>query len=306
MQVEGTENAAAEGIAAGTGETEVGLKELPATEPAATEEPPAEPAPYAPNLKYKVLKEEKEIPEWVRGSIKDAASEKTVRDLFERADGLESVKGHRDQLQGQMQEILPFATQAREALDFAAKGDLDSFFERVGIPELDILKYAHRRLELRDKPELFTAHENSRRESQRVAELQGQVSQYEQSFQQLALSTREHQLTSHLQSSEIAPAVEAFEAHNGPGSFRNEVIRRGQYYASQNLDPAPEQVVAEIVKLIGWQGQKSAPTPPPVAADPAPRVTPPTLPNFKGKGTSPAKTVARSTDDLRRIAKTLE
>lgn len=53
---------------------------------------PGETPAFSPNFKLKVMEQEREIPELLRPLIKDAESEKAVRELVEKAYGLEYVK----------------------------------------------------------------------------------------------------------------------------------------------------------------------------------------------------------------------
>ncbi len=79
-----------------------------------------------------------------------------------------------------------------------------------------------------------------------------------------------------------------------------------------------EQVVNEVVQLLSWQGQgqnpptqtgvqngAGAPVALAPAAGPAAHEPPPTLPNLKGKGGSPVKRAFKSTDEIRKYARTL-
>jgi hypothetical protein len=100
-----------------------------------------------------------------------------------------------------------------------------------------------------------------------------------------------------------------------PGAFRTEVIKRGKMYAAMEQDAPVEQVVSEVLQLIGWQGQSTqaqpnvqngagaAAAPAAGAGTPAAGQAKPTLPNVRGKGTSPAQKVFKSTEELRKHAR---
>ena len=285
----------------------------PAKAPGDGGAPPA----YSPNYKYKVTagqqKLEKEIPEWARPLVTSADAEKSVRELFEKSDGLDVVKQHRDLLvqeNSQMREQwAPIVQNVRTVVGHLQRGDLDSFFEAVNLPEADILKYALYRLQLRENPEQMQTHDQMRQLQLQNQELQNRVQQYSGGYENLAVQQRTMQLDGHLARPEILGAVQAFDARMGtPGAFRNEVIRRGQMYAAAQQDVSVEQAANEVLQLIGWQGQN----PPQATVQNAgqagasgagtPQSQKPTFPNVRGKGTSPAKSVVRSTDDLRKLA----
>lgn len=275
---------------------------------------------YTPNYKYKALKEEKEIPEWARGIVTSADSEKQVRELFERADGLDPVKQHRDILVNENKQfrehVLPFYQEAQQALDHARKGDLDSFFQTVGLSEAAILKYALHRIQLRDKPEALAAHDQARELRLQNATLQQQVEAANQQYTQYAVQQKSNELESTLSKPEISEAVQAFDARMGkPGAFRAEVIRRAQAaYAATQQDPTAEEAVGEMLRLIGWQGGGTSGQPPAQNGQNAGTAdggtfgasgagAKPTLPSIRGKGGSPAKKVPRSVEDLRKLGR---
>lgn len=277
------------------------------------------PNPFTPNFKYKVLKEEKELPEWARPFVTSADLEKQFKDTFERADGIEAVKQHRDSLvqenTAMREEWAPVVQNTRAAMEFARKGDLDSFFEIAGIPEVAVLKYALHRLQLRENPAALQQHEQQRQQQLENLRLQQELEQTSAGYQNLAVQTREIQLDTHLSRPENLSAVQAFDARVGkPGAFKAEVIRRGQAYAAQGFDAPVEQLTTEILNLIGWQGQNPPPvsgqnglgaTAPAAGTEPPPAATgkPPTLPHLRGRGTSPVKKAAKSTDELRELAR---
>jgi hypothetical protein len=281
----------------------------------------AQPNPYQPNFKYKVLKEEKELPEWARPFVTTPELEKQFKDAFERADGIEAVKQHRDSLvqenTAMREEWQPVVQNTQTAMAHLQRGDMDSFFEFVGIPEVAVLKYALQRLQLRENPAALQQHEAQRQQALQHAQLQQQLQQATSGYQNLAVQTRSMQLDTHLQRPEILSAVSAFDARVGkPGAFRAEVVRRGQAYAAQEVDAPVDQLVGEILQLIGWQGQN----PPPAAgqngqgaAAPAAgsensaggQGKPPVLPHLRGKGASPVKKAPKSTNELREIARQL-
>ena len=135
-----------------------------------------------------------------------------------------------------------------------------------------------------------------------MAALEMQNQQLTQNFQTFAVQQRENELTSILSRPDISEVVNSFDQRAGqPGAFRAEVIKRGQFYAYQsNQDVPPQQLVDELVSLVGMpQGtQQSAPT----QTQPQAQAPKPVLPNVAGKGTSPVKRIAKSTDDLRQLA----
>ncbi len=280
------------------------------------EEKPEVPS-FTPNFGYRVLKEEKEIPEEFRSLVKDEASEKKVRDLFERADGLEPVKAHRDQLQKEVEgfnkDWVPYIQKTEAALDAARKGDFRSFFEKVGLSDEQIFQYARERLELRKDPARFAAEETSRRDTQRAQELEQSNSQWQSQYLQIAATQRDMELKFTLERPELREVVKAFEERLGaPGAFRSEVIRIAQGYAAQGNDLPVETVVNHVAeqfkKMSGWTPGAKPPiqtATPPVTPGTG-RSTTKTIPNISGKATSPAKRVLKTLAEIKAYGKELE
>jgi hypothetical protein len=127
-----------------------------------------------------------------------------------------------------------------------------------------------------------------------------------QAFQQTQTQQRTAELNGYLQRPDVAAAAQAFDQRAGrEGAFREEVIKRGQYYARlpEPVDIPVEQAVSEILRYVGpmnapqpqAEAQMEAPAPQ-AAVAPAPK---PVIPNIKGRGTSPVKKAVKSIDDLR-------
>jgi hypothetical protein len=70
----------------------------------ATGEPSQAPS-YQPKLKYKVLDQEKDFPDWAKPIVKSPEVEKTIRDMLERAEGLDHVKQRREVLEGENRQL---------------------------------------------------------------------------------------------------------------------------------------------------------------------------------------------------------
>jgi hypothetical protein len=144
-------------------------------------------------------------------------------------------------------------------------------------------------------------------------EKEQKLSYYEQANQELLnmyqtqqVQQRASELDSYLGRPEISQTASQFDARAGrPGAFRDEVVRRGQYYASipNGKDISVEQAAKEVMMLVGTNYQSQD------TQNPLPQQqgqeSKPVIPNIKGRSTSPAKRVVRSLDDLRRKSQEL-
>lgn len=259
---------------------------------------------YIPNYKYTVLDEEKELPEWVRPVIKDSEIEKNIRETFSKAAGLDHVKARREFLEKENKQYreqwTPIVKTAQQLEEQRKKKDYESLFENLGIPEEDLFGYVSKRLDLLQNPQQYEMHQSARQMQLQNQQLQEQNQTFLQERQELAAQRRAWELDMELQKPDLVAAVQDFDNRLGQsGSFRNEVIRIGQHYAAQGRDISPEEASREVLRLIGWQGSNQTQT---VQSKPT-GVKPPTIPNIRGKGTSPAKLVPKSTDQLRDLAR---
>lgn len=274
---------------------------------------PAKPA-YTPNFKFKVIDKEQEFDDWLKPHIKDADTEKKVRDLYERAHGIEYVKQDRQRLKEQstwqQNEIARHSQVVNNVNHMIATKDYDNLFANVlKIPEDDILRQAHKILQLRDlPPEQRQAYEQGVQARQQALELQNQNQHLMQSHEQVAVHARTQELEWTMQRPQIATLVSAYDARAGKeGAFRQAVIERGQYNAYMGKDISPEQAIQEVLNFLG--GPESL-----IPAQAAQPINPqgqqaqaskPVITNIQGRGTSPAKKVIKSLDDLKKRANEL-
>lgn len=272
-------------------------------------------AAYQPNFKFKVLDQEKEIDEWLKPVIKDADTEKKVRELYERAHGLDHVKGDRQRIRDSFtnfqNEVAPQLALVSHANKLLATKDYDTLLGSVlKIPDDDILKQAHKILQMREMPpEQRQALENARQANQRMFELENQNQYLSQSHEQVAVQARTQELDWTLQRPDVSQLASAYDTRAGrQGAFRQAVIERGQYHAyTSGRDLSPEQAIQEVLQFLGGP---TALIPAPQNAQnqmqPSQQVSTekkPVITNIQGRGTSPAKKVIRSLDDIRKKAK---
>jgi hypothetical protein len=202
---------------------------------------------------------------------------------------------------------------------FVRKGDYQSFFEALRIPEDAVLKYALERVQYRQlPPERRAEYDNQRNVTQRAAILERQNQELAQQFQQTQVQHRHSELERTMSDPTISQAAQSFDARMGqPGAFQAEVIRRGQYHWFANQQDIPvDQAVREVMAMVGMsqtsQPQSMAqqpvlqqpiatPSEAPVGSH-APENRKPVIPNIQGRGTSPAKKIPRSIADLKKLA----
>lgn len=336
--------AAGEGEAA-TEETPEALAEAAGKQEATGEETPteeeelaaaAEAAGYKPNFKFKAgvfNKESKsleqkdfDIDPKFHAIMKDPESEKLVRELHEKAYGLQSVKERFDLVRQESQELAQENRQIRGSIEnvksiyqSAVKSGnwhkLDGFFEKLAIPKEHILQYALAKVQLQEAPEeqrqAMLARIESDRKADELAQQQRELA--EQNVTQ-ANQLKEMGLTHTLTRVDVAPLVQEYDNRVGkPGAFAAAVRREGELaWYTEKVDLTPEQAVKRVIDHYGLANgthglpaAKPAPGAPAVTAAPdgkkAPVVktrTTKTIPNLQGRSTSPLAGKAKSVEDL--------
>lgn len=282
-----------------------------------------DPAAFAPNVKFKVLDKEHEIPEEFRALMKDANSEKKVREIFEKAYGLDGIKANRDSLKEEV------ATTKQE--NIAIKGSidglrsiyqgavesgnflkLDDFFARLKIPEQHILQYALAKVNLGNLPPEQQAAIRAQIDSDRRAETT--ELQARESFgreQQMASQLMNVQLEMQISRPDIKQIADAFDARIGkPGAFRQQVVNHGQLtWLQSKVDLSPEQAVQQVVQSLGLQAnsnqaamqadsqQAAAATQKVIVRETK------SIPNMQGRSSSPLKVKPRNLEDLKALSK---
>jgi hypothetical protein len=216
------------------------------------------PSPYTPNFKFKVHGQEKEFDEWLKPIIKDAQLEKQVRQLYEKAYGLDYIKADREKFRNELDGVRTEHTSLKKNIEqlsgMVQKGDFRSFFEALKIPERSIFEYVKQRIDFLQKPE----HEQTAFEKARAAEMaaesyQQRMQEMQQTYTTQATQQRTMELETYLSDPQLKNVADTFDQRMGkPGAFRNAVVQRGQYYAHfHGKDIPAHEAINEVLQMIG-------------------------------------------------------
>ncbi len=285
--------------------------------------PNAAPA-WTPNWKFKAAGKEHEIPEFLRGVVKDADTEKQLKELHEKAYGLDSVKNQFQTSQSQLQQfqktIMPHYDNLKKTVDSVVKfrdsGDLDSVFEAVGIQPNVVAQWMYKRLQVQElSPEQRAVYENERNLQKQNYALQERLQTLSQGHEQTQLQTRAMELQSALAKPEVQTVSESYNTRMGqPDAFWNFVCQQADFMErTSGQRVTADQAIQQSLKILGTSivpGQAQGVVQPGAQAGTASSVqaqgnpNPPIIPNVTGaRNTSPTKKLARSVDDLRKLAK---
>lgn len=275
--------------------------------------------PYTPSYKYKVYDQEKEFNKIFHPLIKDHETEKLVRELYEKADGLDTVKPRFQKVREEYQTLKAEHTGMQEAIQelgqYIRQGDLDTFFEKIELNPTKVFKWVLDKINYQQLPPEQRAALDSQKEASRQAQMyQAQNQTLQQNYEQALAQARQLELDTALFQPEVRSLADAFDARLGkPGAFKEQVVNAGKlaYYSTGkdiSVAEALEQVKAMAGNLVGQTGTQAPQvqmTGTPTQTPQAPK-SPPVIPNVSGKGNSPAKKVIKSIAELRELGSQMQ
>jgi hypothetical protein len=276
---------------------------------------PAAPAAsaFVPNFKLNIQKQDFEVPEILKPLMKDEASQKEIRELCEKAFGLDFAKPRHEATRQQNEvltgELGAVRQQIQEVRQLYARGDFDGFFRRLNIPEEKVLQWMADKIQYNQLPAEQRAILDARRDAEaRAYQAEDQVGTLQQQHEQLLTQQVQLALESTLARADVKTVADAFDARQGrPGAFKEEINRRGDYaWRTRNELVPPEKLVQELMSLLGPIAP-AAPAPTttvepaaPAAAAIAPAKTP-VIPNISGRSTSALPSRVKSIADIKRL-----
>lgn len=300
----------------------------PAPQPAAASTPTSPESPYSPNYKFSVRNKEHEFDPFIRDAIKDPDSEKKVRELYEKAYGLDTVKPKvaeilkafdapnlevaTKKVTDLVQEAQSYRTSVEELKEHFKRGDMDSFFATLGVPEEKILQWVINKAQYSElPPEQRKILDEKKAAEQKAYALEKQQGEFQQQYYEQVVSAKNYALQVTLERQDVKSIADAFDTRAGrPGAFREAVIDAGELAwvrSNGKIDLTPEQAVQQVLAYWGNPAQQSSPPIIPVQQEmpvqqpqPAPRKT---LPNVASKqSSSVARSSPRSIEDLKKLA----
>jgi len=273
---------------------------------------------YKPDYKFKANNKEHEIPEILRGIIKSEKEEKYLKDIYQKAYGIEpikerlnSIRGEYQQLQGSYNSVMDQVGEARTAYN---RNDMDTVFDVLKIAPEKVLQWAVEKVQLSQMPpEQRQALESRRMAEQRAYQLEKQSSQSEQAAMQQQAQYLGQMLELVLERPDYSAVAQAYDSRKAsPGAFRELVIRVGE--SEHALTGKVLSPLEAAQKAMEWIGEMPKPAQPAAQAPPAQQATatpatntkkPNTLPNMANAGartgSAPAKGKIKTLDDLKKV-----
>lgn len=271
---------------------------------------------YKANLTYEVSKQKKQFDEVFKDVIKNEAQEKKLRELYEKADGLEIVKQSRDTFKQRYEEVArtwePVAKDLQALGKFMQADDYDSVFKMLNIPEQKLVDWVAQKIQYNQmSPEERARVDNLRRVRGENYKKESEVETLRQTLEQTEVQHLSFQIDMLKETQKFADAAAAFDERVGkPGSFEEKLFDMGEFLSLRNGGKTvpPKQVFEYLVKEYGLEGAAATPAPPPQEkiVVTTPPVEKPTVTNIKGSKTAtPVKRQFRSIEDLQNYQKEL-
>lgn len=275
-------------------------------------------AAYTPDFKFKANNKEHEIPEMLRSIIKSEKEEKYLKDIYQKAYGIEPIKERMNAIRGEYQQLQQahhsVMEQIGEARTAYQRGDMDTVFDTLKISPEKVLQWAVEKVQLSQMPpEQRQAIEAKRMAEQRAYQLEKQSSYSEQQAMEQQAQYLGQMLELVLERPDFNAVAQAYDSRKATqGAFRELVIKVGQ--SEHALTGKVLSPLEAAQKAMEWIGEVPKPAQPAAPAAPAQTATatqatnikkPNTLPNLANagarSGSAPAKSKMKSLDDIKKV-----
>lgn len=271
---------------------------------------------FVPDYKYKADGKEVEVPEFLRGLIKDKASQEQVVNMLKKHDAFDTVSARREQFRTERDqeraEKQKYVSAIETMRNTYQRGDIDGFLKLCEISEDKMLQWAT------EKAKYLMGDENYRRTvdqqnnlRQTAWQKESQATDYQSKFQEMEARQLHTEFNYEMMKPEVSSFVTSFDKQFGNGAFVNEVKNRGELaYLREQKTIAPSEVIQGIMKQystiaqVPQKAQVAAPSGAPatkVIVKPATKVA--TIPTVKGSQASPTKEGFTSLDAIRKYRK---
>lgn len=253
---------------------------------------------FTPSFTYKVKDEEREFDERLRDIVKDKETEDYVRDLYTRADGLDSykekVKTYEDSLRESSSQVSQLTDFYKGLSSMRDSKNYRQLFGQLGIDEESLLEYAYSVANEATLPEEQRQYISQNREYQdRLSHLENELNSYRQATEQQTVENDLRELESC-----VSTYKDLDERMKGAGfNLRDEILSHG--IATTKItgkEPTIEQATIAVVERFNKLF-----TPKDSDIEQTINNRPAALPKINGTNqTSPEKRL--SLDDLRKMA----
>lgn len=273
---------------------------------------------YTPSFKYKAsvkdpaindwVKKELEMDEWVRPVVKSKEQEERLKELYEKANGLDLVKESREKDRAQLNQVATAYSQLHsevsDIMSHVKEKDFGTAFQKMGVSEQDVLNYfieKHNMSQLPPEQQKLYNERNQFKNQDR--EWQNKFQSLEQQYRQMEVRTLNYEVQSAMQNPEVQDVQKNYDQSMGrDGAFKELVKDMALAMFNQTgQDPTAEQAIRYTIQRMG-NAYRSQPANAGGLAQPNGEKPLPVIPRVSGANMSPTKKSPRSLDDLRKMA----
>lgn len=293
-------------------------KQSPEAEPEVEASGEAEPSPYDPNLKFTVLDEEHEIPEYMKQVIADEEREKEIRELYEKAYGLDHVKEKYKNTKTRLEEInnkyQRVETGLKQLQTDLQEGNLDQVFKKLNLSDDKVLQWVADKVKYEEMdPEERARVDQARQAEEQQRQLATQNKTLQEQAQEAIVNAKRVELQAVMSRPDVQAFEKQFDERLGKGAFQDAVLKQGELaFHLEQKDISVEDAVKRVFQLTGTpfgQTTQEPATPPTQSQDPKEtqqtqnsKVTDKVIPNIEGSpSSSPVGTKPKSIDDLKKL-----
>lgn len=266
------------------------------------EEPAVEAAAeFTPDFKYKHKDKEFQMDDFWKPLVKDADSQKKVREVLEKVAGFEGHRAERVELKKTVESWAPkvnLVEQVGTLLNTGKVEDVETALEKIGVTDDELFAITKAKLERRKlPPEQRAMLEEKKRLQLENETLLSQTEEYKSRVAQEQATALNFQIDQVLISPDNQKFVSLYEKANGEGSFYDLMIEQGSFLSAQKgATVPPDQVFATIQKRFGGF------MPDPVEAHVQHQKKVKVIPRVSGSGASATKQAPTSIEGLRKLA----
>jgi hypothetical protein len=278
------------------------IEEIAAESKEVVEDKPAEPEvpAYSPNYKFKVMDKEHEFDEFLRDVVTNEEREKQLREIYEKAYGLDVVKPKYQETREKYKELETKYGELDSGISnldqMVKRGDLDGFFDSIKIPKETVYQWVANKVQYQQA----TPEEKQRIDSQQGAQRDAwsssdQAQSYQQQLETQKVDFLQREMDLVMTQPDVQTFSAAYDAKAGkPGAFFEYAKERGETaFVTKGTNYTAKQAVDEAMGMLKpFIGLPvSQPTPQPTAigqpAPPQQTQKPRVIPNVQGRGNSP-------------------
>ena len=259
---------------------------------------------YEPNYSYKVRDEERAFDERFRPVVTDKETEEALRDLYTRADGLDTYKqkvsAYEDSVRQHQERVSQLQGGFNTLKEYREKGDYRQLFNAIGVKNDDILKYAYSVAQEDELPEeQRTVIRQNREYQDRLSSLEAELQRQQSDRQRMSVDNDFRELESYVETNrELDSRMKEYGFN-----LRDEVVSYG--FSATKLT-GKEPSIAEATKAVTERFSKMLHSAVGTQRDIQSEINkrPKTLPRVNGtNATAPEEKITM--DKLRQMAKAI-